>query len=95
MPSLFVLASSRPLSRGEVKLNSANPDDAPYLDPNYLGEQADYNALYEAVQLCRKLGYTQAMQVLDEGGRCCPEKMQRKQISKTTSANPAAPITIW
>ena len=52
----------RPVSRGEVKLNSANPEDAPYLDPNYLGEQADYNALYEAVQLCRKLGYTQAMQ---------------------------------
>jgi len=52
----------RPVSRGEVKLNSANPDDAPYLDPNYLGEQADYDALYEAVQLCRQLGYTKAMQ---------------------------------
>lgn len=51
----------RPVSRGELKLNSANPDDAPYLDPNYLGEQADYDALYEAVQLCRKLGYTEAM----------------------------------
>ncbi|MEM1323602.1 MAG: GMC family oxidoreductase N-terminal domain-containing protein [Bacteroidota bacterium] len=52
----------RPVSRGEVKLTSANPDDAPYLDPNYLGEQADYEALYEAVQLCRKMGYTEAMQ---------------------------------
>lgn len=52
----------RPVSRGELKLNSANPEDAPYLDPNYLGEQADYDALYEAVQLCRKLGYTKAMQ---------------------------------
>ena len=52
----------RPVSRGEMKLTSANPDDAPYLDPNYLGEQADYNALYEAVKLCQKLGYTEAMQ---------------------------------
>lgn len=52
----------RPVSRGEVKLNSANPSDAPYLDPNYLGEQADFDALYEAVVLCQKLGYTQAMQ---------------------------------
>lgn len=52
----------RPVSRGEMKLTSANPDDAPYLDPNYLGEQADYDALYEAVKLCQKLGYTTAMQ---------------------------------
>lgn len=52
----------RPLSRGEMKLTSANPDDAPYLDPNYLGEQADFNALFEAVKLCQKLGYTKAMQ---------------------------------
>lgn len=52
----------RPVSRGELKLNSANPEDAPYLDPNYLGEQADYDALYEAVKLCQRLGYTKAME---------------------------------
>ena len=52
----------RPQSRGEMKLTSANPEDAPYLDPNYLGEQADYNALYEAVKLCQRLGYTSAME---------------------------------
>ncbi|MEL6633529.1 MAG: GMC family oxidoreductase N-terminal domain-containing protein [Bacteroidota bacterium] len=52
----------RPVSRGEVKLTSADPQAAPHLDPNYLGEQADYEALHEAVQLCRKLGYTDAMQ---------------------------------
>ncbi len=52
----------RPVSRGELKLNSANPADAPYLDPNYLGEAADYKALREAVLLCQKLGYTEAMQ---------------------------------
>jgi len=52
----------RPVSRGEMKLTSANPADAPYLDPNYLGEQADFDALLEAVKLCRKLGYTKAMQ---------------------------------
>ncbi|MEM8888542.1 MAG: GMC oxidoreductase, partial [Bacteroidota bacterium] len=52
----------RPVSRGELKLASANPEDAPYLDPNYLGEQADYDALLEAVKLCQKLGYTKAME---------------------------------
>ncbi|EDM44313.1 Glucose-methanol-choline oxidoreductase [unidentified eubacterium SCB49] len=51
----------RPVSRGEIKLNSAVAEDSPYIDPNYLGEQADYNALLEAVKLCRKLGYTNAM----------------------------------
>ena len=51
----------RPESRGEVKLNSNNPEDTPYLDPNYLGEKADYDALYKAVKLCQKLGYTDAM----------------------------------
>lgn len=51
----------RPVSRGEIKLNSSKPEEAPYIDPNYLGEQADYDALYEAVKLCQKLGYTEAM----------------------------------
>ncbi|MEO0471975.1 MAG: GMC family oxidoreductase N-terminal domain-containing protein [Bacteroidota bacterium] len=52
----------RPVSRGEMKLISANPEDAPYLDPNYLGEQADFDALFEAVKLCQRIGYTKAMQ---------------------------------
>lgn len=51
----------RPVSRGEVKLNSNNPSDVPHLDPNYLGEQADFDALFKAVKLCQKLGYTDAM----------------------------------
>jgi len=51
----------RPVSRGELKLRSADPNEAPYLDPNYLGEQADFDALYEAVDLCRKIAYTSAM----------------------------------
>jgi len=51
----------RPVSRGELKLKSSNPDEAPYMDPNYLGEQADYEALKEAVLLCQKLGYTNAL----------------------------------
>ena len=51
----------RPVSRGEIKLNSANAEDDPYLDPNYLGEQADYDAMYEAVKLCQQLGHTKAM----------------------------------
>ena len=51
----------RPVSRGELKLKTINPEDTPYLDPNYLGEEADYEALKVAVKLCQKLGYTTAM----------------------------------
>ncbi|WP_300666101.1 GMC family oxidoreductase N-terminal domain-containing protein [Fluviicola sp.] len=51
----------RPVSRGEMKLKTTDAADAPYIDPNYLGDDADLDALYEAVELCRKLGYTDAM----------------------------------
>jgi choline dehydrogenase len=51
----------RPVSRGEMKLKTTNAADAPAIDPNYLGDDADLDALYEAVELCRKLGYTDAM----------------------------------
>lgn len=51
----------RPLSRGEMKLNSSIPSEAPYLDPNYLGEQADFDALFQAVKLCQQIGYTKAL----------------------------------
>jgi choline dehydrogenase len=51
----------RPVSRGTLKLSSTNAADTPLLDPNYLGDEADVNALYEAVVLCQQLGYTSAM----------------------------------
>ncbi|HTN16685.1 MAG TPA: GMC oxidoreductase, partial [Chitinophagaceae bacterium] len=47
--------------RGEMKLQSADMADQPLLDPNYLGDEADLHAMYEAVMLCRRMGYTTAM----------------------------------
>ncbi|WP_452229974.1 GMC family oxidoreductase [Lacinutrix sp. MEBiC02404] len=57
----FCAGIIRPVSRGEIKLKSSKPDDELHLDPNYLGEQADVDAMYEAVKICQKMGYTEAM----------------------------------
>ena len=50
----------RPASRGGMKLASSDPDDPPYLDPNYLAEQADVDGILAAVKLCRELGNADA-----------------------------------
>lgn len=50
----------RPVSRGYMKLASADPSKPPILDPNYLAEQADADGLLAAVKICRELGQTQA-----------------------------------
>lgn len=57
----FCAGIIRPVSRGFIKLKTNNPKDYPIIDPKYLSEQADVDALYEAVKLCRNLGYTNAL----------------------------------
>lgn len=57
----FCAGMIRPASKGFMKLASNNPNDYPIIDPKYLSEQADLDALYEGVELCRKLGKTDAL----------------------------------
>ena len=38
---------ARPKSRGTVRLNVSNPMGPPLIDPNYLSNQNDYEALFE------------------------------------------------
>jgi choline dehydrogenase len=45
----------RPLSRGEVNLRSARPDDAPRIHARYLGEARDLQVLLEAVRMSREI----------------------------------------
>ena len=45
----------RPESRGTVRLASANPDDAPLIDPNYLATDHDWFVMREGLKLGREL----------------------------------------
>lgn len=50
----------RPMSRGWVKLASANPTDKPLINPNYLGAESDRKRLAQAVQIARDIFATKA-----------------------------------
>jgi choline dehydrogenase-like flavoprotein len=57
-PPAYVLVPClmRPQSRGTVKLGSANPLVPAIIDPNYLAESADLQALSESLRLTRDIG---------------------------------------
>jgi choline dehydrogenase len=52
----------RPESRGEIKLKSVNPQDAPAVHPNYLAAETDRRALVEGLKMCRQILAQPAMQ---------------------------------
>ena len=45
----------RPESRGTITLASADPFDAPVIDPNYLATEEDRRAIRESVKMCREI----------------------------------------
>ncbi|MEM9133220.1 MAG: GMC family oxidoreductase N-terminal domain-containing protein [Actinomycetota bacterium] len=51
----------RPKSRGSMHLASADPRQAPVLDPRYLSEQSDIDALLHCVKACREVGQASAL----------------------------------
>ena len=54
----------RPDSRGYVRLRSADPFDAPIIQPNYLAEEGDRRVLLAAMKLARRLLKTEAARAL-------------------------------
>jgi choline dehydrogenase len=52
---------SRTRSRGELKLISSSPYDAPAIYPNMLGDEADVKVLMAAGRLCRQLLKTKSL----------------------------------
>lgn len=59
---IFLAILVQPLSRGTVKLASANYEDNPVINPNYLAEQGDVDALAEAIGVVRKIAAQPAFQ---------------------------------
>jgi len=45
----------RPESRGSVRIKSARPDEAPAIDPNFLGTAKDRDTLVEGVRAIRRI----------------------------------------
>lgn len=45
----------RPKSRGSLKLASSNPQDAPLIDPNFLGEREDMDRMIKGFRIMRNL----------------------------------------
>ncbi len=51
----------RPLSRGEVKLASSNPKEAPLIDPNYMSNPGDLAKMIACVRIGREIMESKAM----------------------------------
>jgi len=52
----------RPKSRGRVDIRSANPDDAPLIDPNSLSHPDDLKVAADAIRLTRRIVASAALQ---------------------------------
>ncbi|MFT4307233.1 MAG: GMC family oxidoreductase N-terminal domain-containing protein [Microbacterium sp.] len=57
----------RPRSRGTLRLRDADPASKPLLDPGYLRERADLDALVAAIGLTREIGRQHALDDWNDG----------------------------
>jgi choline dehydrogenase len=55
------VALVRPRSTGSVKLASADPEDAPLIDPQYLSDDRDVAALIRGLRIAREIGSAPAL----------------------------------
>lgn len=62
----FAVVLLHPKSKGAVRLASSDPDDPPVIDPNYLGESDDAEALAKGVRQLFRLTQTKALKPLTE-----------------------------
>ena len=58
----------RPESRGEVRINSADPSQAPTIIPNYLSTEGDQKIAVESIKVARKIAKASPLKkyIIDE-----------------------------
>src|SRR5262249_23900764 len=61
-------ALMQPVSRGTVRLASGDPDAAPVVDPQYLSDPADVQALMTGLKIAREIGRANALAPWRAGG---------------------------
>lgn len=65
--SIFVPVLIQPQSRGYVQLRSANPQDPPIINPNYLHMATDLQAYIRGIEICRELANTKRFADFNDG----------------------------
>ena len=62
------ICNLRPQSRGEVTINSKNPEDLPKIIPNYLSTESDQKIAIESIKVARKIANASPLKqhILDE-----------------------------
>ena len=62
------ICNLRPQSRGEVTINSKNPEDLPKIIPNYLSTESDQEIAIESIKVARKIANASPLKqhILDE-----------------------------
>lgn len=91
----------RPKARGTVRLNSSNPDDAPLVDPNYLGHPDDLKNSAEGVKTSLEMfrqnslqKYIRAMRFPDDSVRTQKQYEEYAKQYGRTSYHPVGTCKI-
>ena len=79
----------RPKARGSVKLSSANPSDAPLVDPNYLGHPDDLKTSAEGVKISVEMFRQSSLQNYIKAIRFPDETVKPRSSMKTMPDNMA------
>jgi choline dehydrogenase len=58
---VFGIALTNPKSRGTLRLASKDPNTAPVIDLNFLGEEEDRKRLFEGVQVARRISKSEKL----------------------------------
>jgi len=72
----------QPQSRGRIRLLSAAPDGPLEIQPNFLAERADVEALMKGVEFCLELGAQPALREVATRPACPPQKLARRELEQ-------------